>query len=82
MALLDRLCEVDPGATKANLLKAMVIADAYPGAPFDLAAAAEAAKLALAMNLEDSGPALVEGCIALMAGDLERARLAISARHR
>ncbi|MBI4582464.1 MAG: hypothetical protein HY717_00325, partial [Planctomycetes bacterium] len=49
-----------------------------------LAAAAEAAKLALAMNLEDSGPALVEGRIALMAGDLERARarLAISARHR
>lgn len=71
---LERLKRADPGETKAWLLAAVVLSDPVPGAPFDLARAAAEADAAFRMNAEDSGPATLQGRLALLAGAESRAR--------
>jgi tetratricopeptide (TPR) repeat protein len=73
LALLATLREVDPRETKAYLLAARVLIDPRPEAPFDIAAAQDLLGLAMRINPQESGPFLLQGRAALLAGDFARA---------
>lgn len=68
--LLRTLASLDPHETKARLLAAAIRLDPSPWAPFDLAEARALLAEALEINREESGPYLLEGKAALLAGDL------------
>ncbi len=73
LALLKTLLEVDPHETKALLLEAIVLSTPRPGSPFDPKRAMAILERALKLNSEESGPFLLQGRAALLAGDSAKA---------
>ncbi len=70
---LKRLEEVDPYETKPKLLAGVILSDPRPAGPFDLAVAQAMLDRAVEMNREESGPFLLQGRTAVLAGDFPRA---------